>query len=233
MKIVKDIQEELKRNIDLKYQKEATRFFKEEIKFYGVKYPIIRKIAKEFFKKIEPKTKENISKLSEELLSSGFQEAKVVAFQWVLKLKKEFAKEDFYLFEKWLNKYINNWANCDDFCNSALGEILFQYPELIEKTFLWTNSKNKWKRRASAVSLIYVIRRKNILKNIFKVADKLLIDKEDLVQKGYGWMLKETSNIYPKEVFYYVMKNKSKMPRTALRYAIEKFPKDLKIKAMK
>ena len=69
-------------------------------------------------------------------------------------------------------------------------------------------------------------------KDIFEIADILLLDKGDLVQKGYGWMLKAASKSYQKEVFEYVMKNKTKMPRTALRYAIEKMPKDLKVKAM-
>ncbi len=67
---------------------------------------------------------------------------------------------------------------------------------------------------------------------ILKVARKLLIDENDMVQKGYGWMLKEASNHNQKEVFNFVMKNKSKMPRTALRYAIEKLPARLKLKAM-
>ena len=53
-----------------------------------------------------------------------------------------------------------------------------------------------------------------------------------MVQKGYGWMLKEASNLYPQEVFQYVMRHKIKMPRTALRYAIEKLPPGLRKKAM-
>jgi len=57
-------------------------------------------------------------------------------------------------------------------------------------------------------------------------------DEEDLVLKGYGWMLKEATKRFPDEVFEYVIKNKSKMPRVSLRYAIEKLPKDKKQQAM-
>jgi len=53
-----------------------------------------------------------------------------------------------------------------------------------------------------------------------------------LVQKGYGWMLKEAANLFPQEVFQYVLKNKAKMPRTALRYAIEKMPAAWRKKAL-
>ncbi|MCK4226746.1 DNA alkylation repair protein, partial [candidate division WOR-3 bacterium] len=85
----------------------------------------------------------------------------------------------------------------------------------------------------SAVIMIYSIRRERKLKTIFQIADKLLLDEDDLVQKGYGWMLKEASNNYPEEVFDYVMKNKKEMPRTALRYAIEKLSPEFKKEAMK
>ncbi len=89
-----------------------------------------------------------------------------------------------------------------------------------------------WVRRASAVSLIVPARRGKFLKEIFEIADILLHDKEDLVQKGYGWMLKVTSQAHLNEVFNYVMDRKATMPRTALRYAIEKMPPELKAKAM-
>ncbi|MBU2633224.1 DNA alkylation repair protein [Patescibacteria group bacterium] len=65
------------------------------------------------------------------------------------------------------------------------------------------------------------------------LAEILLQDKEDLVQKGYGWTLKESSNVFTKEVYEFVLKNKKAMPRTALRYAIEKLPKKWKQEVMK
>ena len=109
------------------------------------------------------------------------------------------------------------------------------YPAVIPKIKKWAGSKNRWLRRGAAVSFISGSRdfpRQKDLKNIFWVADKLLRDPDDLVQKGYGWMLKCAAGNFEKEVFAFVMKNKKQMPRTALRYAIEKMPKDLKNKAM-
>jgi 3-methyladenine DNA glycosylase AlkD len=70
------------------------------------------------------------------------------------------------------------------------------------------------------------------LNDIFEIANTLLTDKHDLVQKGYGWMLKAASQAQEKEVFDFVMSKKSIMPRTALRYAIEKMPPELKSRAM-
>jgi 3-methyladenine DNA glycosylase AlkD len=60
----------------------------------------------------------------------------------------------------------------------------------------------------------------------------MLSDKDDMVQKGYGWMLKAASQAHQKEIFDYVMNNKALMPRTSLRYAIEKLPQELKAMAM-
>jgi 3-methyladenine DNA glycosylase AlkD len=106
------------------------------------------------------------------------------------------------------------------------------YPEYLSGLKKWAKSPNRWLRRASAVSLIIPARRGEFLKDIFEIADVLLLDQDDLVQKGYGWMLKEASRKNQKEVFDYIMKKKKTMPRTALRYAIEKMPKELKTEAM-
>jgi len=70
------------------------------------------------------------------------------------------------------------------------------------------------------------------LNEIFEISDILLMDRDDMVQKGYGWMLKEASKKHQVEVFDYVMRWKAKMPRTALRYAIEKMPVEMRRKAM-
>ena len=87
-------------------------------------------------------------------------------------------------------------------------------------------------RRASAVSLIVPAKNGKFLKDVFQIADILLLDKDDMVQKGYGWMLKVASQAHQQEVYEYVLAHKTTMPRTALRYAIEKMPKELKKKAM-
>jgi 3-methyladenine DNA glycosylase AlkD len=106
------------------------------------------------------------------------------------------------------------------------------YPEFLSCLKKWAGSDNRWVRRASAVSLIVPARKGKFLKDIFEIADTLHADKEDMVQKGYGWMLKAASQAHQKEVFDYVIGRKATMPRTSLRYAIEKMPQELKAKAM-
>lgn len=83
------------------------------------------------------------------------------------------------------------------------------------------------------MSFIVPAKRGLFLSEAFDVANVLLLDGDDLVQKGYGWLLKEESRMHQKEVFDYVVKNRSVMPRTALRYAIELMLKELRAEVMK
>ena len=105
--------------------------------------------------------------------------------------------------------------------------------EFVDELKHWTESENRWMRRAAAVSLIVPAKHGKFLSDAMDIADLLLTDGDDMVQKGYGWLLKEASRKHTGEIYAYVMRNKSAMPRTALRYAIELMPKNLKAEAMK
>jgi 3-methyladenine DNA glycosylase AlkD len=97
----------------------------------------------------------------------------------------------------------------------------------------WTESDNRWLRRAAAVVLLYSIRRDENVDTAFRVVDRLLRDEDDMVQKGYGWLLKEIGKrVDAQRVFDYIMAHKAEMPRTALRYAIEKLPPEMRERAM-
>jgi len=213
--------------------KTSQRFFKDPINTYGMKSKDIGIISQKYFQLIKNLSKEEMCKLCEVLFKSDMYEEFMIAANWIQKRDKEFISKDIDLYENWINKYVNNWAKCDVFCNHSVGSLVERYPKLIKYPKKWAKSKNLWMRRASAVSLIIPAKNGLFLNDIFEICDILLEDREDMVQKGYGWLLKVTSQINLKMVFDYVMKNKGKMPRTSLRYAIEKMPKDLKEKAMK
>ena len=106
------------------------------------------------------------------------------------------------------------------------------YPACVSDLKTWAKSDNRWLRRAAAVSLIIPAKKPLFLNEIFGICDILLMDSDNLVQKGYGWVLKAASQAHQKEVFDFVVARKAKMPRTALRYAIEKMPPELRRPAM-
>jgi len=231
-KIIENLRTELIRNADEKTKLSGERFFKEDVRLYGIRSVLLGRISKEHFKAVVDKSKSNIFALCNEFWRSGMLEESFIACNWSYFVHKQFEAEDFEIFETWVNKYITNWASCDTFCNHTVGTIVDMYPGLLNRLKKWAESDNRWVKRASAVSLIVPARRGRFLTDIFEIADILHSDKDDMVQKGYGWMLKSASQAHQQEVFEYVLSKKDTMPRTSLRYAIEKMPKELKAIAM-
>lgn len=233
-KIIALVRRQLVAAADKKHQASLQRFFKEEVFAYGVPSKTVDDIARTSFGAIKHLSKTEIFALAEELLASKYNEEAKIAFFWVYKCKREFAEKDIVVFERWLKKYVTNWGTDDDLCTHPLGYLIAQFPALLPRVKKWTSSSNRWVRRASAVSLIPALRSGNAkyLAPAFIIADTLLTDTDDMVQKGYGWMLKEATKYFPEQIFAYVLHNKANMPRTALRYAIEKLPKKMKQEAM-
>lgn len=231
-KMIVAVRSELKSQADEKTRVSGERFFKEKVKLYGIKSAVVARIARDHYKALSGKNKIEIFGLCEELWKSGILEESIVACNWSHNTRKYYERSDFSTFERWVHSYINNWASCDTFCNHTVGTFIEMYPSYITNLKKWAESDNLWVRRASAVSLIVPARKGRFLKDIFEIADILHTDKEDMVQKGYGWMLKVASQAHQKEVFEYVISKKATMPRTALRYAIEKMPAYMKAKAM-
>lgn len=234
-KLIEELRLALRNSSDIRIRESSSRFFKkgEEPLVYGVKTAEVNKIAKEFCKQIKTYSKQDIFAICEELWKSQYLEEALISCKCTESLKKQYKPSDFKVFERWVNKYVNNWAACDTLCNHTIGTFITMYPEYLNELKKWAKSQNRWIKRASSVTLIIPARRGLFLEDIFEIADILLLDKDDIVQKGYGWMLKAASESNQKKVFDYVVSKKEVMPRTALRYAIEKMPKELKAEALK
>ncbi len=231
--VLAQIRADLKATTDTKTQKSFQRFFKEQVKYYGVKTETVGKIAKKYWTRVKTLDKQDIFGLCEELYRSDYtEEAFIVAF-WLPNYIDNLKPSDLPTFKRWIELYINNWAKCDGFCNHTIGDLLEKYPQTILEVKSWAKSENRWVKRASAVSLIVPAKKGLFLNDAFDICTVLLLDGDDMVQKGYGWLLKEESRKHQKAVFDYVVRNRSVMPRTALRYAIELMPRDLKVEAMK
>lgn len=230
--IIIDIRHELESLTDPVGQAQTQRFFKEAVKVYGIKSGVVRKTGKKYFAQIKDRPKSKIFALCEYLWQSGYNEEMIIACEWADYINKDYAAEDIAVFERWIELYVSNWAACDTLCNHPVGMLLVMYSEQIGVLKSWATSPNRWKRRAAAVSLIIPARNGLFLNDVFEIADSLLNDADDMVQKGYGWMLKAASEAHMPAVFEFVLARKAKMPRTALRYAIEKMPPEMRQKAM-
>lgn len=230
--ILEKVRRELKEASDEKTRQAGLRYFREDVKLYGIRSKTVSEIAKANYSLIRKAGKDAVLALCGSLWQSGMMEESFVACVWSEKQTASLVPDDFAVLEKWVHNYVGNWASCDTLCNHTVGDFIQKYPEYIAELKKWALSENRWVKRASAVSLIISARKGKFLEDIFEIAGILLPDRDDMVQKGYGWMLKEASKPYQAEVFSFVMRHKAVMPRTALRYAIEKMPPDLRVKAM-
>jgi len=231
--LLDQLRADLNANADEHTKQTAHHFFKEEIKVYGIKTAVVQKIAKKYWQQVKNKSKQEIFALCVELYRSGYMEEAFVVSDWMPRYIDNLEPKDIKTFKGWIEAYVTNWAECDSFCNHTIGDMLFKYPEVVPEVKSWAKSTNRWLKRASAVSFILPGRKGMYLSDAFEICDVLLREGDDLVQKGYGWLLKEESRVHTKEVFDYVVKYREVMPRTALRYAIELMPKELKAEAMK
>jgi Predicted DNA alkylation repair enzyme len=231
--IIQQLRQDLEANADEHTKEAAKRFFKEDIKVYGVKTPVVGKIAKKHWPQVKGLGKAEIFGLCEELYRSGYMEEAFVVSNWMPEYIKHLEVADLPVFKRWIDTYISNWAECDGFCNHTIGDLIEKYPEIVPEVKSWAKNQNRWMKRAAAVSFIIPAKGGEYLKEAFEICDVLLLDGDDMVQKGYGWLLKEESRLHQKEVYDYVVKHRKEMPRTALRYAIELMPKELKAEAMK
>jgi 3-methyladenine DNA glycosylase AlkD len=230
--IISAVRQDLTRQADEKTKNIASHFFKEKVIVYGVKSSLVDNIAKKFIPDIQKLSKQEVFDLCEDLFKSDYMEEAFIAADWAYLVREKYETSDFTIFELWLNRYINNWAKCDTLCNHTIGSFVEKFPQFILNLKGWTRSENRWMRRAAAVTLIIPAKKGKFLEDILEISDNLLTDPDDLVQKGYGWLLKDASIKHQAEVLAYVMLKKQTMPRTALRYAIERMPADLKRQEM-
>jgi len=235
MKILDEIRRELENQKEEEYRVGAIRFFKEEVYPIGVRAWKVREISKKIFKEnLEKKSKKEIFDLAIKLLNKKTHEESLVAFDWMSKVHKEYQKEDLKFFEHIVSNYMTNWHFCDDFCFKVLGKYFATYPEDMKKVEDWVTNKNRWYRRVGYVSLIPLVRKNNekAFKQCLKIYSNIFNEKEDIVQKGCGWLLKDSTRYFGDVVYKEIIKNKNHLPRTTLRIAIEKMDSNQKKEAM-
>lgn len=200
----------------------ARRFFKEPIDPRGVAAPVVKRIAAEAYREIKlwPTAKRN--KLCMDLWNGGKLEDGPAATYIYRRFEKQCGSAEFRLFEDWIDNYVSNWAQCDSIAPSLLAACIGNEPALMERLTAWTRSKNRWKRRAAATALLREAKLGRNTEFIFGIADRLIEDADEMVQKGVGWLLKETYPKKPNETVEFMLARIGRMPRLVVRYAAEK-----------
>lgn len=227
------LRDDLRAHADPAHRDGLRGFFKEGVEPLGVRTRELTGVVARCWRKVRDLPPGELLAFCEALWDSGVFEEASVACKLCARGLPGLDAPAFATFERWLATRVDNWAHCDDLCSHCIGGLLPAYPKLLERTLPWLASPNRWLRRGAAVSCVLPARHGLYLGHAFRVADLLLRDSDDLVRKGYGWLLKETSRVWPREVLEFVLARKSVMPRVALRTAIELLPPDWRRLAMR
>jgi 3-methyladenine DNA glycosylase AlkD len=210
-------------------EKEALlmRYFREPIETHGLTSQQSKDIARKYYPEVKGDLERAMS-LTGELLSHRNLSYSSVALRILERFRRQLEPSHFPVFDGWVG-YLTNWATTDHLCTKMIAETVRKDPSLVERLLEWTGSDNRWRRRAAAVSLVPLARRGEMLGDVFRVADRLMTDGDDMVQKGVGWMLKEASKRHPEEVRTYLLAWREESPALILRYASEKLPKGMRV----
>jgi 3-methyladenine DNA glycosylase AlkD len=226
--LAKQAERALKAAADVRTARQAKQFFKsdEEVWIFGVNTPAQRRIANELYQQVRGAwTIADALAFCEILIKRREMELKNVGIFLLARYAKSFDKTLLRNIESWLaNNHCANWAATDALCGEVLGPLIRQHPALTAKLKTWTGNRNLWVRRAAAVGVIHSARRGEQLEDAYAIAKSLFKYPEDLIHKATGWMLREAGKADPERLENFLLDHGPQIPRTALRYAIERFP---------
>ena len=223
------IEKYIKNCSDPKLAEQTKKFFKLEYgaygygdMFLGIRVPHIRKIAKDF----RDEDLEEIDKV----LESEYHELRLFALLvFVEKFIRGDEQEKKIIYDRYLcrTRYVNNWDLVDLTAHKIVGEYLLGRDR--KDLYALVKSKSLWDRRIAIVATLQFIRN-NQFQDTFKISEILLKDQEDLIHKAVGWMLREVGKKNEQEEVHFLNKYHKIMPRTMLRYAIERFEKKKRLR---
>lgn len=204
----------------------AARYFKEKAVFFGVPSPRVRAIAADLCRDLKGRwTCRDAVELCEILFPKPELEAKGLAALVLSRFRKEFPESLFDKIKVWLEKnYLDNWASVDVFCTDILGFLVETYSGLEKKIRTWTSHPNIWVRRAAVVAFIKPAKKTRYGDTIYGIVSDLFADREDLIHKACGWLLREAGKCDKHRLEKFLLLHGPAVPRTTLRYAIERFP---------
>lgn len=206
-----------------------TRYFKETVTCLGTGAPQTKALEKRLCAGLAKTwSVGEAMQLCDVLLEERVLEVTSLALEFLSRFVQQMGEREFLRCEQWLaDDLCDNWASTDSLGPHILGPILHNHPHLVSRVKTWTSSPNRWLRRASAVSFILLARKGKFLDAAYEIGEALLSDKtDDLVQKGNGWMLREAGKTDLERLERFLLLHGPNIPRTTLRYAIERFPKE-------
>jgi 3-methyladenine DNA glycosylase AlkD len=206
---------------------DASRYFRgtHDLGFYNVGTTAMRALARSIHADHRDWTMAEAMSFAELLIVDRHLEAKSVGIEVVARYHRSFTPALLVRWKRWLARSFSaNWATTDAMCGALIGPLLVRYPEAASRLEPWSWHDSIWVRRASIVGLIPLARRGVAVGQLYAVARRLHADRNDLIQKAVGWALREAGKVDAARLERYLRANGPRIPRTTLRYAIERFP---------
>jgi 3-methyladenine DNA glycosylase AlkD len=206
----------------------ATRFFKpeERVYSYGIATPRLRVMLRELYGAVRRDWRSSDAvAFAERMLGDRSIEGRILGIELVGRFGRRATPALLGRARRWLaTGRCDNWSLTDDLSIRVLGPLLRHYPRLLPALQAWARDPSLWVRRAAAVSLVPLARRGEHLDAAYRIATALFSDEEDLIHKATGWLLREAGKTDRRRLETYLLAHGHRLPRTALRYAIEHFP---------
>lgn len=203
-------------------------FFKDEIKSHGWYTADLRRAARSCRRKIlSNHALDFLVEVAGQLFSGRVLEEKIAAVFLLENMDAQFGDREFKVFESWLYR-ISSWADHDALVHDLIAPMIAAKPSRVKDVLRWAKSRDRWHRRAACVALIRGTRARMFFPKIVKLSNALLADDDDMVQKGLGWLLRETAKYDAKRTVPYLMKIRARAPRLVLRTACETLPSAVK-----
>jgi 3-methyladenine DNA glycosylase AlkD len=218
-------------------QFDAARYFRggEDLGFYNVGTGTMRAMAKGIAREHEGAWGvDEAMAFAEALIGSRYLEVKAIGIEVVSCYRRAFTTRLLPAWKRWLaDGHASNWATTDSICGSLIGPLLVAHPELAGRLRGWAKHRVLWVRRAAAVSLIPSVRKGAQLDLAYEIAACLHPDEADLMHKAVGWLLRETGKTDSARLERYLLARGPVIPRTTLRYAIERFTPNTRERLLK
>jgi len=223
-RVAADIRKFLKEGGSAEHASGVQWFFKEEIKSHGWYTAALRRAAVHTRRRLQGEFGlPFVIEVADKLFSGRVLEERIFAVLKLEKVTTQLGEEEFTLFESWLDR-ISSWADHDGLVHYLIAPMVFAEPKRLVRVFIWSRSPDGWHRRAACVALIYGTRQSKFWPKIQRLSNAMLGDEDDMVQKGLGWLLRETAKANPARTIPYLMSIRTKAPRLVLRTACETLP---------
>jgi 3-methyladenine DNA glycosylase AlkD len=218
---------EFRKSADPQIAAQQRAYFKkwEKLHFYGLKTPELRQIERALHEMVRKEwTCADAIALCELLMRDRYLESKGLALMLLTRYRRRFGPDLLQHAKRWLERGLcDNWATTDHLATQILSSLIDKFEPLATKVESWDRSLNLWVRRASAVTFVKPAGKGRHLDRAYRIATALEPDTHDLIHKACGWLLRECGKADAKRLEGHLLKHGAAIPRTTVRYAIERF----------